>query len=459
MRNFHTPISAVPYITLFLALLTALTLPPLTAQARKQSIIIRDTEIENAIKEWMEPLKKANNLENSEINIILVQNGAVNAFVAGGANIFLYTGLIEKTETPEELIGVIAHEMGHIAGGHLISSSAAMEKASYESIIGMILGIGAAALSGNADVAKAVSIGANSYAASNYLAHSRLNESAADQSALTAMNKAGIDPQGLVSFLKTMESDEYLPASRQTEYVRTHPITHNRIRALTERAQSSEHNGAKLPAHWYEQHKRMKAKLLAFIDPGSVPWHYSDRDKSIPARYARAIAAYRQDNIETALEETNALIELEPDNPYFYELKGQMLLDFGRVKESIPAYKRAVDLLPSAALIRTSYAHALMESNPDNATIQKAVKNLQIALQDEGNSSTIHRLLATAYGRLGEKIPAKLHLAEEALLKRQLPYAKKLATEVKDNSAGNSKESIQAKDILTHIDTLEKRKG
>ncbi|MFP4313102.1 MAG: M48 family metalloprotease [Alphaproteobacteria bacterium] len=422
------------------------------AFAQRSIGIIRDTEIEGIITEWSAPILKAANMHQNSVNIILVQSPQLNAFVAGGANIFFYTGLIERTENPGELIGVFAHELGHISGGHLISTGNALERASYESILGMVLGVGAAIATGNGEVANAIISGSSNIAARRFLSHSRVNESAADQAAMRYLEKAGMNPEGLTSFLKKLESEELIPRSQQSEYVRTHPLTSNRINALENRAQESPHYNKAWPAHWLEQHARMKAKLIAFTDPGRVPWIYSDSDKSMPARYARAIADYRQNNVDQALKAIDALIADEPDNPFFHELKGQMLVDFGRINESLSAYKRAVALLSNAPLIRIAYAHALIESRAGDQSYNEAIENLHRALTLEKRSARAHRLLATAYGRLGQEDVAKVHLAEEAVLQRKFEYAKRQAETALQSLPENSPYRVKAEDIISYVD-------
>lgn len=444
------------FFILALIALTAFSGSFSVAQNNQLPPIIRDTEIENSFKEWMIPLLKASDLGLNSVNLILVKSDQVNAFVAGGANIFIYTGLIERTDDPGEVIGVLAHELGHIAGGHLIGTRGALERASYESILGMVLGLGAAIATGNGGAAGAIISGTNSTAQRRFLANSRVNESSADQAALKFLEKSELNAQGLKIFLEKLGSEELLPADQQSEYVRTHPLTRNRIDALETNINKSVYKGRALPDNWNVQHARMKAKLISFINPGRVPWVYDDRDKSVPARYARAIAAYRLDKVEEALQEIDTLIALEPVNPYFQELKGQMLKDFGRVKEALPYYKKAVTLLPDAGLIRIDLAHALMESGSGQAEMNEAVNHLQRALRDEPRSTRAHRLLATAYGRRGQENLAKLHLAEEATLQRRLPYAKSQAEAVLENSKKGDREWIKAKDLLAHIENLER---
>ena len=419
--------------------------------------LIRDTEIENILHGWGDPIFKAADLDSNSINIILVQSDAVNAFVAGGSNIFFYTGLISKTENPGELIGVLAHETGHITGGHLIRGREALERASYESIISTILGVGIAIASGDASAAPAIALGGSSMATRKYLAHSRVNESSADQAALTFLEKAKINPSGMASFMDKLKADNYVPESQQSEYIQTHPLVDSRVEKLKSRSNSSPYKGVPYPDEWMEQHARMKAKLIGFIHPGQIPWIYDDKDQSIAANYARAIASYRNNNIDDALKRISALIDIEPKNPYFLELKGQMLVDFGRVEEAIDYYKKAIEIMPEATLFRVALAHALIETaDEDKSQLNEAIEHLERALIDEERSTRIHRLLATAYGRLKQGNRAKIHLAEEAVLQRNFPYAKQHAQNVLENEEEGSKSWIKAKDIISFIESTKK---
>lgn len=426
----------------------------LNAQNRNTSSIIRDSEIESYFKEWSAPLLKSAQIPNGSVNVILVQSNQMNAFVAGGANIFFYTGLIEKTDGPGELMGVFAHELGHIAGGHLVSTRDALERASYESILGTVIGIGAAVLSGNGGAASAIIAGTQGIAERKFLKHSRVNESAADQAALSYFEEAKYNPDGLGSFLEKLKDQELLPTSRQSEYVRTHPLTRNRIEAVQNRADSSNYKDAPFPAHWVDQHARMKAKLIGFISPGRVAWEYDDRDLGIPAEYARTIAAYRENRIDDAIKGVDGLIAREPKNPYFHELKGQMLVEFSRVEQGLAPYQMAIKLKPREPLFRIAYAHALIESRNDGARLNEAIEQLQRAAKRERRSGRVHRLLATAHGRLGQENLAKIHLAEEAVLQRRLDYAKRLAKAVLSEEQPQSVTWIKARDLLDYIKTL-----
>ena len=456
--NFKAKMIKALYCVLVMCVVVVIMAPieDLSAQNRRPSII-RDTEIEATFQEWSTPLLKSSEIGENSVKIILVQSDQVNAFVAGGANIFFYTGLIKKTDSPGEVLGVLAHEMGHIAGGHLIRSQEAMERASYESILGTVLGIGAAIVTGNGAAANAIIAGTQGLATSRFLSHSRINESSADQAAFSYLTKAGINPSGLASFFEKLQDQELLPSTQQSEYIRTHPITRNRIEATRALITKNALKDKPYPQSWYQQHARMKAKLLGFINPEQVGVAYPDSQKDIASRYANTIAAYRLNDIPSALRGIDELIFLEPENPYFHELKGQMLVDFSRVREAIPSYKKSVEIMPEASLIRIALAHALLEVGNDEENIKDAISHLNRAQITERRSTRVFRLLATAHGRLGEGSMSKLYLAEEAVLQNRLPYAKVQAQAALNSFEVGSREWIRSKDVLTHITNLQNR--
>ncbi|HTK85908.1 MAG TPA: M48 family metalloprotease [Patescibacteria group bacterium] len=420
-------------------------------------VIIRDTEIEKDIKGWVEPVMRAGGLDPNNVHIIIVESPEVNSFVAGGPNIFIYTGLIEKTDNASEIIGVLAHEMGHIRGGHLIRMQGAMKDASYESLLGTILGIGAAIASHNGGAAGAISIGSQTSAMGSLLAFSRIQEASADQSALTTLQEACISPKGLVSFMKKIGADEPLLYSQQDAWGRTHPLTQERVDAMQAGYDRSPCKDKPLSAETDDQYRRMMAKLKAFIAPERVAWDFSDSDHSVPAAYARAIAAYRQNKVHDALRDIDALLEREPKNPYFLELKGQMLVDFGHVEEALPAYRQSIDILHNAPLIRMAYANAMIEtSDRDKGRLDEAIKQLETAQRDEQRSGYIDHLLATAWGRKGNESMAKLYLAEEALLGGQKKYAKEQAQAALHGLKAGTQPYLRAQDIISFVDQNKK---
>lgn len=443
------------------ALVLGLFSPYALAKTGNGPIVIRDTEIEATLKEWTEPLILAAGLDPGAVKFIIIQSDDVNAFVAGGQNIFLYTGLISKTRNPGELIGVIAHELGHIRGGHLVRLRMAAENASYEAIAGMVLGLGAAILTGNGGAVAAGSMASQSQAMRGYLAFSRAQEGSADQSALYEFNQARMNPTGFLTFMEQLSDSELLPGDQQDEYVRGHPLTRSRIDDIRRGVEQSPYKDISYPAAWLDQHARMKAKLIGFVSPGSVAFTYDDRDQSIPAAYARTIAAYRQNRVDDSLSRIEALLKAEPQNPYFYELKGQMLLDYGRVDSAIPELRRAVSLKGDAPLIRIMYAHALIANSQNGkkkADLDEAISQLTRVKQSESRTPSVQHLLALAYGYKGNEPEAQLHLAEEALLRQNYKEARRLATSAAGQMKKGSRSWLRAQDILAYINVADKSK-
>ena len=444
--------------SLLLLCLAGAFLSVIPAKASSGQTIIRDAEIERDIREWTSGVIAAAGMKSDQVNIVLIQSPQINAFVAGGSNIFIYTGLIQKTENPDEIVGVIAHELGHIAGGHLTRAGEVAKNASFEAMIGAVLGIGAAIATGDSNAAAAgIAIG-QGQAMNGFLAHSRIQESSADQAGFRFLTAAGVNPSGLPSFLEKLASQELLPTSQQSLYARTHPLSRDRVDVMENKLQSSPLKDKPVPAEWINQYGRMKAKLLGFVTPQQVMYNYATSDASIPARYARAIAAYRMNKVNDALKLVDGLVQAEPKNPYFWELKGQMLFDFGRAAEAVGPYQKAVELDPGAGLIRIAYARALIES-PGNSSqkLNTAIENLKRAEKDEPRVSSIKRLLATAYGKMGKEAEARVYLAEESLMQGRRDEASRMANASLKQLPPGSPEKIRAQDIINEVGDPDKK--
>ncbi len=448
------------YVSL-ITLLASATLMPSGSYAAPNSgqVIIRDTEIEKDIRNWTDGVMNAAGMQSSQVNIILVQSPDVNAFVAGGANIFIYTGLIDLSDDVGQVVGVIAHELGHIAGGHLSRTADVGKNASFEAMLGALIGIGAAIATGDSSAAAAgISIG-QGQAMNKFLAFSRVQESSADQAGFRFLTGAGLSPQGLPSFLGKLQSQELLPASQQSPFVRTHPLSRDRIEALQHKVDESSLKTKAFPSEWDGQYARAKAKLLGFTSPMQVGYKYPSSDNSIPAQYARAISSYRLNQITPALQKTDALIKLEPKNPYFYELKGQILYEFGKAAMSVEPYEKAVLYAPDSGLIRMALAQSLIESAGQNtAKLQTAIDHLKRAEKDEPRSAQIKRLLATAYGRMGKEPEARVYLAEETLMRGNRQEAARMADVTLKQLPPNSPEALRAQDIINTVGEPDKNK-
>ena len=403
-------------IVLTLAGWTLLT-APLVAHAEDEKIsLIRDTEVENIIRAYAAPVFKVAGLDPDSIKVHLVKDRRLNAFVAGGLHMFINTGLLMRSKDAGQVIGVIAHETGHVVHGDLVRMRRTIRNAQIQSIITFLLGAAAGILAQDSQAGLAVmSLGAKA-TEGTLLQYSRTQESAADQFAVKALDAAGISSRGLLEFMRLLQGQEFLVTARQDPYLRTHPLTSARIAFLRNHVAESPVSDAALPPKFAEMHARMRAKLIGFLDyPLRVLAKYDARDTGIEARYARAIAFYRDGRIERALPLIDKLIADFPKDPYFRELKGQVLFENGRVDEAVAAYRDSVNLLPDAPLILTSLGQALLEQNRPQAD-KEALKYLKQAIRYDTDNPMTWRFLGVAYGRGGDIGMASLALAESGLL-------------------------------------------
>jgi predicted Zn-dependent protease len=376
--------------------------------------LIRDAEIENTIRTWATPLFEAAGLNPADVDIYLINDSSINAFVAGGMNLFIHTGLLMRSKTPNQVIGVIAHETGHIAGGHLARLQDKAKDASVTAILAMLLGAGAA-VAGAGGAGMAVMSGGMGVAQGSILAFSRTQEASADQAGMRFLDETGQSVRGMSEFFHILSGQELLNSSQQDPYVRTHPLTEDRIQAVDAHLANSPTADAPDKPEFIEMHKRMIAKLTAFIlSAPTALSRYKEGDKSVAARYARAIAYYRLADLKHATPLIDGLIAEEPDNPYFYELKGQMLFENGRGADAIAPYEKSVALKPNEATLRIGLAQALIERN-DPKLNTEAINHLRRATQREPLNAFAWSQLAIAYGRDDQFGMSALSQAEAAL--------------------------------------------
>ena len=387
---------------------------PHRAEAQRLQLV-RDAEVENIIRAYAEPVFAAAGYSADDITVYLVADMSLNAFVAGGLNLFINTGLLIRSDTAEQVIGVIAHETGHISGGHLARVQGAADGLAAESIVAYILGAAAAVVTGRGDLATAVISGGAQVSQSGFLRYSRTQESSADQAALRFLDDSNISSKGLLEFLNILQGQELLVVGRRDPYLSTHPLTQDRLAAVGGHLASSPIAGAVLPPRFAAMHARMRAKLRGFLEPASqVLRRYPTDDESLPARYARSIVYFRQPDLARALVLIESLIIEHPDDPYFREIMGQMLFENGYIADAIPPYMEAVRLLPNSGLLRTNLAQARIETY-DPGLLPPAIAGLEASWRlDKRNLLTL-RLLAVAYGRNGQIGMAALNLAELAL--------------------------------------------
>jgi predicted Zn-dependent protease len=354
-------------------------------------------------------------LEASSVRVHLVRDNTLNAFVAGGQNIFFNTGLLLAADSPNQVIGVIAHETGHISGGHLARTQDALRGASAPAILAMVLGAAAMA-AGAGDAGAAVIAGGAQVAQRSLLSYTRTQEGAADQAALSFLEQTQQSARGLMEFLDKLGDQEALQATSQDPYVRTHPLSRERIETIRAHLERSRYSAAKDPPAFLAAHARMKAKLHGFLDPPEATFRrFPETDASLPARYARAIALHQARRFDEAVAAADSLISEHPQDPYFHELKGQILLEAGRVDEAVAPYAESVRLSPDDALLRLNLGQAQVSARSD-AWVKAAIQNLELAARDDPRDATAWRWLAQAYGRDGQEAMAALATAERYLL-------------------------------------------
>ncbi|RJF87008.1 M48 family peptidase [Oleomonas cavernae] len=329
-----------------LLFLTAI-VPAAAQQARPSLQLIRDAEIETYIRDMAKPIFEAAGLEDDAVRIILIQDPTLNAFVAGGQNLFLYTGTLLAVSTPEQLMGVIAHETGHIAGGHLVRSTEALRNATIQQIIATVLGA-VAILGGGGQAGAAVMMGGAQIAQRSFLQYSRTQESSADQAAVSFLDKLHITSRGLGEFLQLIERDQLRLRSNQNPYVYTHPLTPERVAALETRTNQSPYVDSAAAPKYVEMLARIQGKLRGYIDNPEVTLRRtSSKSTTVADRYARVVALYRKPDVPAFVAEIDALLASYPNDPYLLELKGQGLLENGKVAESIEPYTLAVKYAPA----------------------------------------------------------------------------------------------------------------
>ncbi len=393
---------------------------PAMAQRRGGVALVRDAEIENTIRAYSVPLLGAAGLSADAVQVHLVNDRSLNAFVAGGQRIFVHTGLLQRAERPAQVIGVLAHEIGHIAGGHLARLEESLGNASALMIASMLLGVAAGVASGNSDAAMAGILAGQQIAERNFLSFTRGQEAAADQAGANFLEATQQSTLGLVEFMKILANQEALAVERQDPYVRTHPLSAERVSALTARAQQSKYSDVPDSPENLERFKRMQAKLIGYLDglPATLR-RYPESDTGLYARYARSFAYFRALDFQRALTEVDGLIRDYPNDPYFHELKGDILIDMGRVRDALEPQRRAHELGPREPLLAYGYARALVALE-DATLLPEATGILKDVVQREPENSGAWQQLAIAYGRGGDIGMASLASAERYMVQGEL---------------------------------------
>jgi predicted Zn-dependent protease len=427
--------------------LTALAAISLLAQPATAQSILRDAETEAFLDEISEPIIRAAGLEPRNVDIVLVNDKSINAFVAGGQAIYIHTGLINTAETANEVQGVIAHELGHIVGGHVVRYSEGAEAASGISIASLILAAGAiAAGAGEAGLAL-LQLGQRA-ALGKFLAFSRVQESVADASGAKYLSDAGITGKGSIAFFNKLQNFEYrLGIPQEDSYDRTHPLSGERITILEDTYKVDKSWNVPLNPKWESGFKRVKAKLAGYIqEPPMTLRNYPESDQSIPARYARAYAWHKSAYPQKAMAEANALVAKNPADPYFLELHGQILLESGQPSEALGSLRKATDLSDNQPLIAAILGHALIATE-DKANLDEAERVLRTAIARDNQNPFAWYQLGVVYEAKGDSARAALASAERYLMQGAPQLALPNAASAMAGLPEYSKDWVRAQDV------------
>jgi len=428
---------------------------PARAQKEKGPPVVRDAEIEQLLRDYTQPILRTAGLAQQNVQVVIINDRSFNAFVADGRRIFVNGGALMESETPNQIIGVLAHETGHIAGGHLARMREAMASATTQSIIAMLLGAGAlvaAGRSGGADLgqAGAAAIAGPTIAIQNtMIGYMRAQEEQADRAGVKFLTATGQSAKGMYETFKRMADQVLYQIRYINPYLQTHPLPNERVAALEGLAKASPYWDHKDPPALQARHDLMRAKLYGFIErPDGVARRYPPSDTSLAARYARAISAYRFSDPRVALGQIEALIQAQPQNPYFYELKGQAFLEAGKPAEAIAPLRHAAQLAPNPALIQIMLGQALVATH-DRVHVDEAIPMLQAAVLREPDTPDAYAQLAMAYGQKNDLARADLASAQAAFMRGDIKTAREFATRAKARFPVGSPGWVKADDLAS----------
>jgi predicted Zn-dependent protease len=428
-----------------IAISAALWQPPALAQQGQRIQFIRDAETEAVVRAYATPIFRVAGLNPEDINVHLINDRSLNAFVAMGLNMFFHTGLLLRTEHPGQLIGVIAHETGHISGGHVARLPEAMRDAWMASMISL-LGAAAAAAAGRGDAAIASVMAGQQIAMRGVLRYTRTLEASADQAAVQFLDRTQQSSRGLAEFLQILVDQELMVVDRQDPYVRTHPITRERVEFVQNWVSNSRFSEVPVRPEFVEMHRRMRAKLLGYLDPARALVQYRETDASIEARYARAFAHYRRGDFARAIPVVDSLLKDRPDDPWFNETRGQFTFEGGDPRGGLPFHEKAVAALPTNALLRLGLAAAQIATE-DPVLVRAAIGHLETARGREPENGEVFRQLAVAYGRDNQLGMAALAQAELAMIQGQRAPARAMAERAERLLPPGSPHILRAQDI------------
>ena len=437
----------------------ALALAPsvLAQEKEKGPAILRDTETEQLLRDYTRPILRVAGLEKQNIQVTIINESVFNAFVADGHRIFVNYGALMQSENPNQITGVLAHETGHLAGGHLSKLREQVAVAQTQMVIAMLLGVGAIAAgaksgngtSGLANAGAAALSAPQEVIRRNLISYQRQQEENADRAGVKFLTATGQSAKGMYDTFKRFSNDSLFAAHGADPYVQSHPMPAERVAALEEIARTSPYWDKKDDPALQLRHDMMRAKISAFMErQDTVYRRYPLSNTSLPARYAHAITTYLHGDLRSALTQIDALIQVQPNNPYFYELRGQALLEGGRPAEAIAPLRKAVQLSNSAPLIEMLLGQALVAAD-NKACADEGIGILRAAVARETEAPLGYLQLAMAYSRKGDLAEADLASAQAAYLRGDNKTARDLASRAKTRFAIGTPGWVKADDIIT----------
>jgi predicted Zn-dependent protease len=429
---------------------------PAEPEKEKGPPTLRDTETEQLLRDYTRPILRVAGLEKQNIQVTIINDPAFNAFVADGHRIFVNYGAIMQSETPNQLIGVLAHETGHLAGGHLAKMRLQIAQAQTQMIIAMLLGAGALVAgarsgtnSGLANAGAAAIAGPQEMIQRTLISYVRQQEEQADRAGVKFLTATGQSAKGMYDTFKRFANDSLFAAHGADPYLQSHPMPADRVAALEELARSSPYWDKKDDPALQMRHDMVRAKISAFMErQDTVYRRYPMSNDSLPARYAHAITTYLHGDPHSAQVQIDGLIQAQPNNPYFHELRGQALLEGGKPLEAIAPLRKAVQLSNNAPLIEMLLGQALVATE-NKAYTEEAIGILRAAVARENEAPLGFMQLAMAYGRKGDYAEADLASAQAAYLRGDNKTARELAARAKTRFAVGTPGWVRADDIVT----------
>ena len=428
------------FCALAIAALACMARPALAQQ------ILRDAETESFMADMWGQLVKAAGMEPKNVQVMVINDPEINAFVAGGQYVWVHSGLIAQADNVNQLQGVVAHELGHIEGGHIIRSGEGIKEATSVTLLSLVLGAAAIA-AGGAEAGMGIMGLGQQAAMTKFLAFSRGQESSADLAGARYLSKAGLSGKGSLEFFKKLQNQEYrLAIPQDNSYGRTHPLSGERINVLREVYSVDPAWERPVDLALEQRFERIKAKLIGFVsEPTQTLQKYPETDQSMPAHYARAYAWHKSAYPQKALAEADALLAAAPDDPYFLELKGQILLESGRPKDAVAPLREAVKIT-NQPLISVLLSHALIATE-DEANFAEAEQVLRLAVQRDRENPFAWYQLGVVYERRGDTPRAALATAERYAMMGEHPMALRSADGAMQGLKPGTVDYLRAQDI------------